>query len=42
MSTSKIKAAFIDPMLLLRTESLPEGDGLLYELKLDGPRAHAR
>jgi len=26
-------------MLLLRVESLPEGDGWEYELKLDGYRA---
>jgi ATP dependent DNA ligase C terminal region len=29
------KASFIEPMLLLRVESLPEGDGWEYELKLD-------
>jgi bifunctional non-homologous end joining protein LigD len=33
------KASFIEPMLLLRVESLPEGDGWEYELKLDGYRA---
>ena len=34
-------ARFIEPMLLLRTDSLPEGEGWLYELKLDGYRAIA-
>jgi bifunctional non-homologous end joining protein LigD len=28
-------------MLLLRTEKLPEGPGVVYELKLDGYRALA-
>jgi bifunctional non-homologous end joining protein LigD len=32
------KAAFIEPMLLLRTEKLPEGPEWVYELKLDGYR----
>ena len=41
MSTIKLKAGFIEPMLLLRTERLPEGAGLLFELKLDGFRAIA-
>ncbi len=36
-----LRAAFIEPMLLLRTEALPEGAGWLYELKLDGYRALA-
>ena len=35
------KAAFIEPMLLLRTEKLPEGPEWVYELKLDGYRALA-
>jgi len=35
------KAAFIEPMLLLRTEKLPEGPEWLVELKLDGYRALA-
>jgi hypothetical protein len=35
------KARFIEPMLLLRTESLPEGPDWLYEIKLDGYRAPA-
>src|SRR5687767_2429375 len=34
-------ARFIDPMLLLKTDSLPEGAQWLYELKLDGFRAIA-
>jgi ATP-dependent DNA ligase len=38
-SLPKTKAAFIEPMLLLRTEKLPEGATWLYELKLDGYRA---
>jgi ATP-dependent DNA ligase len=37
----KTKADFIAPMLLLRTERLPEGSTWLYELKLDGYRAIA-
>jgi len=37
----KTKAAFIEPMLLLRTETLPEGAEWPYELKLDGYRALA-
>lgn len=39
--TEKAKAAFIDPMLLLRTERLPEGPDWIVELKLDGYRALA-
>jgi DNA ligase D-like protein (predicted ligase) len=34
-------ARFIEPMLLLRTDSLPSGAQWLYELKLDGYRAIA-
>jgi bifunctional non-homologous end joining protein LigD len=41
MSERKIKAAFIPPMLLLRTEKLPEGPDWLVELKLDGYRSLA-
>jgi len=41
MPSSKARAAFIPPMLLLRTERLPEGSDWLYELKLDGYRAIA-
>jgi ATP-dependent DNA ligase len=37
----KTKAEFIQPMLLLRTERLPEGPHWLYELKLDGDRTQA-
>ena len=37
----KVKATFIAPMLLLRTEKLPEGADWLYEIKLDGYRALA-
>lgn len=37
----RVKASFIDPMLLLRTERLPEGAQWLYELKYDGYRALA-
>lgn len=35
------KARFIEPMLLQRTQSLPEGPGWAYEVKLDGYRALA-
>src|SRR5215467_9611606 len=34
-------ARFIEPMLLLRTDSLPSGEQWIYELKLDGYRAIA-
>jgi DNA ligase D-like protein (predicted ligase) len=37
----KNKASFIPPMLLVRTEKLPEGKDWLYELKLDGYRSIA-
>jgi hypothetical protein len=33
-SATKVKAAFVDPMLLLRTEALPEGPNWLFELFL--------
>jgi ATP-dependent DNA ligase len=36
-----LKASFIDPMLLLRTEKLPEGAQWKFEVKLDGYRAIA-
>ena len=36
-----IKATFIEPMLLLRTEKLPEGPEFIHELKLDGFRSLA-
>jgi len=35
------RASFIEPMLCLATSSLPEGEALQYELKLDGYRALA-
>src|SRR3954451_8541249 len=41
MASEKLSASFIEPMLLLRTESLPEGPNWLTELKLDGYRALA-
>lgn len=34
-------ARYVEPMLLLATESLPAGPGWLFELKLDGYRALA-
>ena len=37
----KVKARFIEPMLLLRMDRLPEGANWLYEIKLDGYRALA-
>jgi len=39
MPVKKTTAGFFDPMLLLATTSLPEGEGWAYELKLDGYRA---
>ncbi len=39
MARGAIKARFIEPMLLQRTEVLPEGPDWLYEIKLDGYRA---
>jgi hypothetical protein len=33
----KTKASFISPMLLVRTEKLPEGDNWLYELLCGRP-----
>jgi ATP-dependent DNA ligase len=36
-----IRARFIEPILLLRTEKLPEHASPLYEVKLDGFRAIA-
>ena len=41
MPDKKAKAEFIEPMLLLRTEKLPEGPDWLFELKLDGYRSLA-
>lgn len=37
----KVKAKFIEPMLLLRTDALPNDRGWQYELKVDGYRAIA-
>lgn len=37
----KTEASLIAPMLLLRSESLPEGPNWIYELKLDGYRVIA-
>jgi DNA ligase D-like protein (predicted ligase) len=37
----RVRARFFEPMLLLRTDRLPEGREWLYELKLDGYRAIA-
>ena len=39
MPEHESRARFIEPMLLLRTERLPEGPDWLYEIKLDGYRA---
>jgi ATP-dependent DNA ligase len=41
MAASQIRARFIEPMLLLRTDNLPEGANLQYEVKLDGYRSIA-
>jgi len=41
MAAPKAPAGFIEPMLLLRTGKLSEGDAWLHELKLDGFRAVA-
>src|SRR3954470_23081350 len=38
-SAPPASARFMEPMLLLRTDSLPSGEQWLYELKLDGYRA---
>ena len=40
-SQKKVKARFIEPMLLLRTDRLPEGANWQYEIKFDGYRALA-
>ena len=37
----RFSSRFIEPMLLLRTDSLPDSEQWLYELKLDGYRAIA-
>lgn len=36
---ASMRARFVEPMLLLRTNKLPSGNGWLYEVKLDGYRA---
>jgi bifunctional non-homologous end joining protein LigD len=41
MTARKTKVAFIEPMLLLRTERLPDGKDWLYEVKFDGYRVLA-
>jgi ATP-dependent DNA ligase len=41
MPPPKVQARFIEPMLLVRTETLPEGDAFVFELKLDGFRVVA-
>lgn len=41
MSKKQAKTGFIEPMLLQRTDKLPEGPEWLIELKLDGYRALA-
>ena len=41
MAAQRCKASFIEPMLLLSTNALAEGDDWLRELKIDGYRAVA-
>jgi ATP-dependent DNA ligase len=41
MPSQEAKARFIEPMLLQRTSSLPEGPESSYQVKLDGYRALA-
>ena len=41
MAQRKVAAGFIEPMLLLPKNKLPEGPKRLYEGKLDGYRALA-
>jgi ATP-dependent DNA ligase len=41
VASAKVKAKFIEPMLLLRSAELPDEDQWLKELKLDGYRALA-
>jgi|SRR5665213_473154 len=41
MAAKRARVAFVEPMLLLRTEKLPDGADWLYELKFDGCRALA-
>lgn len=39
MAEKKAAARFVERMLLLRTEKLPEGADFQYEFKFDGYRA---
>ena len=39
--SEKVKASFVEPMLLLRSNELPDDDSWIKELKLDGYRALA-
>jgi ATP-dependent DNA ligase len=41
VTIKRSKAAFVEPMLLLKSSSLPDDDGWLREIKLDGYRAIA-
>ena len=41
MAKTPTSAHFVDPMLLLRTNRLPEGGDWQYEIKFDGYRAIA-
>jgi bifunctional non-homologous end joining protein LigD len=41
MPPSRVLARFIEPMLLLPSQALPEDAGWMFELKLDGYRALA-
>jgi bifunctional non-homologous end joining protein LigD len=41
VATKKATATFVEPMLLLRSSSLPDDDGWIREIKLDGYRAIA-
>src|ERR1700738_1160159 len=41
MPVRKRKAAFVEPMLLLRADTLPEGEAWQYDLRCDASRALA-
>jgi ATP-dependent DNA ligase len=41
MADPQTRAHFIEPVLLLRANRLPEGEGWECEVKLDGYRANA-
>jgi bifunctional non-homologous end joining protein LigD len=41
MAEKKLKAAFVEPMLLSKTEQLPAGESWFYEIKFDGYRCLA-